>query len=195
MRDQQEISADRRFFEALEQRVGGIALEIVGRIDDDRALVAECRAGSEPRLHTAHLRYTDAARDLVWLAVGALAFFLVVLGSVGESQYVGMVLGISGIHTDQFAGGGEGKAALAHAASSGQQPGVVHAFPAQGLAPFAPGSLVAEQHQPAPSPKRVAISARMRLCTSSTLPLPSTTANRSGSARAKARKAALTRAW
>ena len=43
MRDQQEQRARRRFLEILQQRIGGIGVHVVGRIDDDDAVAAVMR--------------------------------------------------------------------------------------------------------------------------------------------------------
>jgi hypothetical protein len=144
MADEQEIGSARRFLEALEQRVGRVALHIVRRIDNDRAPLAQGGAGVQPLLHRADLGDRDVALDLVRFALLALLVFLVVLGKVGEHVDVGMLIKL-GRGADQFARGGKGELHLAEARLARQQPGVMHPFAFQRIAPGGARRLVADK--------------------------------------------------
>ena len=64
MADQQEDGVRRRLLEILEQRVGGVALEIVDRVDHHRAPGRHRGRGREQPLQAAHLVDADRAGEL-----------------------------------------------------------------------------------------------------------------------------------
>ncbi len=148
MGHQQEHRARRRLLEALEQRVDGALLEVVRRIDDQRAPGAERRPRDQAALHLAHLIDRDAALPGEWLPLGLLPGVLFGRGERLEHRDVGVRFGMGLGHAglgNVFRRSPQREARLAQSLAPRQDPRVVHPRAALGRPPGAPGFVVSEK--------------------------------------------------
>ena len=223
--DQQQQRVRRRLLERLEQRIGGVRVQVVGRIDDHHAPAALGRGHTQEMVGRAHVVDDDFRARLAGLLVDPALEGPQVRMSAGGDPLEGLAPRIDGqgrgCATEQVgrpaAGQDEAREAvgqrrLADAARPRDQPGVRQTARIEGAEQRALGRLVAAQLRVGArrrravvllarfghgkaTPRRAATQARTPSWTASTSPLASIRAQRSGARPAISRKPWRRRAW
>ena len=151
-RHQEEQRARRRLFQRLQQRIGGVLVEIVGAIDDDHAPPGFACAMAEEVAQAAHLVDADILRVALRLVVPRPADQKQVRvtetrnftehGMIGVDRSVRRPLLAAREH---LAGKAIGERRLADPFGSDHKPGVMQPAAVQGLAEFGKRRFMAEQ--------------------------------------------------
>ena len=198
MADEQEQRFRRRFFERLEQRVGAIGFQIVHRIDDDHAPLAERQREVQAADHLPHLFDGDVAREFLGLVLRLTreAENLGMVSSVNKAccRTVARIVEIYRLTVTAAVMGHEksrdafGEDTLSHPLRSGEEPCMVQAT---ALPPFEKSlfSVVVADHH-----SHSASSARILAVTSDAAASASTIRHRTGSPLAISTKRAASRA-
>ncbi len=209
VRDQQQHAARRRLLQRLQDGVGGVGVEVVGRVDDGHPIGGAARRLGKERRQRPRLVHRDRLARL-GVRVVALQHQQVGMGAAGDlpehriarvrTQQAKPGLGP---RAQQSAGGAVGERRLADALGSHEQPGVVQASALQRLQEGALRAVVALEprgvagmdelgHQGA---SRLSTAAQIAASTASTGCAASITTQRSRSTRAMARNPSRSRAW
>ena len=135
MADEQEQGRRRRLLEHLEKRIGGLAFQIIGRVDDDHPPRAHRGGHAEHLAEPADLVDRDVAREASGGALKPLELAVIGMAARGEQARGGMRVVDekpvpAGWRPSRFGehalGGGLGDACLAEPARPREQPRVVH---------------------------------------------------------------------